>query len=62
MRKSSSSSTSSSSKSSSTRKARGFVKHKKTSKNFFHKTSKKILRNNDLFLPTQLKNKKNKKK
>ena len=56
---SSSSKSSSTSKSSSkTRKARGIVKHKKISKNFFHKTSKKILRNNKLFLLTQVKNKK----
>lgn len=54
----SSSSKSSKSSKSTTRKARGIVKHKKTSKNFFHKTSKKILRNNSLFLLTQIKNKK----
>ena len=53
-----SSSTSKSSSSSKTRKARGIVKHKKISKNFFHKTSKKILRNNKLFLLTQVKKKK----
>ena len=41
-----------------TRKARGIVKHKKTSKNFFRKKPKKILRDNNLFLLTQLKNKK----
>uniref|UniRef100_A0A6C0IFZ3 Protein kinase domain-containing protein n=1 Tax=viral metagenome TaxID=1070528 RepID=A0A6C0IFZ3_9ZZZZ len=39
----------------STRKARGIIKHKKTNKKFFHKTSKKILRDNNLFLLTQLK-------
>ena len=41
-----------------TRKARGIVKHKKTSKNFFRKKPKKILRDNNLFLLTQIKNKK----
>ena len=55
---SSKSSKSSRSSRSSTRKARGIVKHKKTSKNFFNKSSKKILRNNNLFLLTQLKNNK----
>jgi hypothetical protein len=50
--------TSSSSKSSSmTRKARGIVKHKKTSKKFFHKSSKKLLKSSNLFLLTQIKNK-----
>ena len=54
--KSSSRSTSKSS-SSSTRKARGIIKHKKTSKIFPRKTPQKILRNKKLFLLTQLKNK-----
>ena len=47
----------SSSSSSSTRKARGIIKHKKTSKIFPRKTPQKILRNKKLFLLTQLKNK-----
>jgi hypothetical protein len=55
---SSSSTTSISKNSSMTRKARGIVKHKKTSKKFFHKSSKKILKSSNLFLLTQLKNKK----